>query len=380
LVVAAFAGLLAYSSLSNSGSNSLGSTVTVTKNNIILETTVEQASQQNATVPTAGFDLVAIYKNANESIVTVMGDVSSGGVSGEVLGSGMVILYQNTPYIVTNFHVVDSVTNLTVTFWNGDSFPAKLVGSDIYSDLAVVSTDNAPISEYHPISLVPSSTLEVGDTVVAIGNPYGLSGSMTVGIVSQLGRTIRENTTGNYAIASIIQFSAPINPGNSGGALLNANGGVVGITTAAVSGSVGLGFAIPSDTILRELPSLITAGGYTNHPYLGVYTVDMNYQFASAIGTNVTYGVLIEQVAPGGPTDKAGLVGGNKVVTIEGQQYTIGGDIIISINGTRIVNYDSMASYLEENALPKQTVQMGIIHSGSYEVVDVVLGVRPPPS
>ncbi len=378
-MVAAFAGLLAYSSLSNGG-NSLGSTVTVTKNNIILETTVEQASHQNATVLTSGFDPVAIYKNANESIVTVMGDVSSGGLSGEVLGSGIVILYQNTPYIVTNFHVVDSVTNLTVTFWNGDSFPAKLVGSDIYSDLAVVSTDSAPISEYHPISFVSSSTLEVGDTVVTIGNPYGLSGSMTVGIVSQLGRTLQENTTGNYSIANIIQFSAPINPGNSGGALLNANGGVVGITTAVVSGSVGLGFAIPSDTILRELPSLITTGGYTNHPYLGVYTVDMNYQFAVAIGTNVTYGVLIEQVAPGGPADKAGLVGGNKVVTIEGQQYTIGGDIIISINGTRIVNYDSMASYLEENALPGQTVQIGIIHSGSYEVVDVVLGVRPPPS
>jgi S1-C subfamily serine protease len=199
-----------------------------------------------------------------------------------------------------------------------------------------------------------------------------------VGIISQLGRTIQDTTAGNYSIANVIQFSAPINPGNSGGPLINAAGNVVGITTATESGSEGVGFAIPSDTIIKELPSLIDNGSYTQHSYLGIGAVDMSYQLAKASGTNVTYGVLIESVVAGGPADKVGLHAGSKIDTINGEQYLIGGDIIVSINGTRIVNNDALATYLEEYTIAGDTISLGIIRSGSLTSISLTLGARPP--
>jgi S1-C subfamily serine protease len=218
----------------------------------------------------------------------------------------------------------------------------------------------------------------VGEPVVAIGNPYGFSGTITVGNVGQLGRTLQEGTLGGYAIADTIQFSAPINPGNSGGPLLNAAGHVVGITTASASGSQGLGFAIPSDTIARELPSLVKDGKYTGHAYLGVQLADMNYELSQAIGTGVTWGVLIEGVSPGGPASQAGLRAGTQNATIQGQQYIIGGDIIVSLNSNKIVNYDALSAYMERNGVPGQTIQVGIMRQGHQMVVPVQLGTRPP--
>ena len=200
---------------------------------------------------------------------------------------------------------------------------------------------------------------------------------MTFGIVSQLGQSIQDPTAGNFSIADVIQFSAPINPGNSGGALLDANGSVVGMTTATVSGSQGIGFAIPSSTIIRELPSLITTGSYTKHAYMGVSVADMNYQLSKAQGTNVTYGVLIESLVSGGPAEKAGLLAGNNQLVIGGAQYMIGGDIIISLNGTRIINENALATYLEEQTVSGQTVSVGIIRSGQYMSLNLVLGMRP---
>jgi len=229
------------------------------------------------------------------------------------------------------------------------------------------------------LTIISSSAVQVGQPVVAIGNPYGLSGSMTFGIVSQLGRTIQEATTGQFSISGVIQFSAPINPGNSGGPLLNANGMVLGITTATVNGSQGVGFAIPSSTILKELPSLISTGQYTMHSYLGISGVDMSYQLAQASGTSVTYGVLIESVVSGGPAATAGLKVGAKTVTISGQQYLVGGDIITSINGTKIVNQDALATYLAQNTVSGQTIQLGIIRAGAPMTVTLTLGQRPPP-
>ena len=280
---------------------------------------------------------------------------------------------------MTNYHVVHGVSNLTVTFSDGNAYPAKVVGTDAYSDIAVVSVV-APSSEFVPLTIVSSSGVQVGQPVVAIGNPYGLSGSMTFGIVSQLGRTIQEATTGQFSISGIIQFSAPINPGNSGGPLLNANGMVIGITTATVNGSQGLGFAIPSSTILKELPSLISTGQYNMHSYLGISGVDMNYQLAQASGTNVTYGVLVENVVSGGPASSAGLRVGTKTVTVSGQQYLVGGDIITSINGTKIINQDALATYLAQNTVSGQSIQLGIIRAGAPVSLTLTLGQRPPPT
>ena len=324
-----------------------------------------------------------IYSATNQSIVTLAGDQLQNTIFGQayvsILGSGFVVQYAGNYYIVTNYHVAGATANLTVTFSNGDSYPAKVVGSDPYSDLAIVSSLQAPSSEYVPLTLTSSSSLQVGETIVAIGNPYGLTGSMTEGIISQLGRTIQDPTAGNFSIANVIQFSAPINPGNSGGPLLNSQGDVVGITTATVSSSQGVGFAIPSDTIIRELPSLIANGSYTKHSYLGVEEVDMNYQLAQAMGANVTYGVLIESTVQNGPAANAGIRGSTTLVTIEGQQYLVGGDIIVSINGTRIINDDALASYLEEHTVAGQTVSLGIIRGGTqYISLNLTLGARPP--
>jgi len=324
-----------------------------------------------------GLNSIKIYQDVSAGIVTVQGTLSSGGTNSTVLGSGFVYNFSNEDYVVTNFHVVKGVSGITVTFQDGNAYPAAVVGSDGYSDLAVLQL-TAPASEFHPLQVVSSSELVVGQPVAAIGNPFGLSGSMTIGIVSQLGRTISESLAGNFAIANVIQFSAPINPGNSGGPLLDANGDVVGITTAAIDSSQGVGFAIPSDTILRELPSLVTTGSYNFHPLIGISTVDMDYQLAQLQKTNYTYGVLIENVTSGGPADKAGLRGGTQTATISGVSYLIGGDIVVSVNGTKIVNTDALSSYLAEYAMAGQTLVLQIVRGGQSMNVNVVLGTRPP--
>jgi S1-C subfamily serine protease len=327
---------------------------------------------------------VEIYAVSSQAVVTVQGVVRSltldtfpNGTLTAVLGTGFVISYNGSYYVVTNYHVVDGLLDSTVTFSDGDAYPATVVGSDPYSDLAIISVNATP-NEYHPLQLGDSSALKVGEAVVAIGNPYGLSNTVTVGVVSQVGRALQTNTLGGFAIPDTIQFSAAVNPGNSGGPLIAPDDTVVGITSAAVSNSEGLGFAIPSDTITRELPSLIKYGKYDKHPYLGIDSIDMTYQLAQAMGTNVTYGVLIEYIVPGGPASISGLRGGMSNVTIQQTQYIVGGDVVVSVDGHRITNYDSFSSYLEEHDVAGQTIQLGIIRDGQYMVISVLLGSRPP--
>ena len=331
---------------------------------------------------TSSINTVAIYDYANASVVTVEGLQATSSFFGtsyqQVLGSGFVVQYRGLCYIVSNYHVVENDINISVTFHDGNAYSAKVIGSDPYSDLAVLTAVGAPSSEFYPLTLVPSSSLRVGQPVVAIGNPYGLSGSLTEGLVSQLGRTIQDETSGNFSVADVIQISTPINPGNSGGPLLNAGGQVVGITTAIVSGSQGIGFAIPSDTIIRELPYLIATGSYDLHPYLGIEMVDMSYDLAVAGHVNVTYGVLVESVVQGGPAARAGLKAGTAQMTVDGATYALGGDVIVSINGTRIANSDALSSWLEEHALPGQTIMLGIIRGGAFLTIPLVLGTRPP--
>ncbi len=370
-IVVAVAILGTYSTLSYLH---VGSTTTVTSGSdqTLINSLQSQNSQlqselaaktqaSNATI--LGLDTVKIYQADSTGVVTVQGTQVSGGFNSTVLGSGFVMSVSGTDYIVTNYHVVQGVSGITVTFQDGDAYPASVVGSDGYSDLAVLKL-TAPASEFHPLQVISSATLAVGQPVAAIGNPYGLSGSMTVGIVSQLGRTISESLAGNFAIANVIQFSAQINPGNSGGPLLDSNGAVVGITTATVASSQGLGFAIPSDTILREMTSLVTTGSYNMHAFIGISGADMDYQLAQQQKTNYTYGVLIGNLTSGGPAQKAGLQTG---------------DIIISMNGTKIVNTDALSSYLAEYCLPGQTLALRVVRGGQVMTVDLVLGARPPP-
>lgn len=392
VVLGSLAAYAFYSSAQNSQLDSSkirqlqGTIANLQLRNAQLQNQLASAGSTQGNSSLLGLDPVSIYRDVNRSVVTLQGEQVTAVQTifgpqqsiSVIVGSGFVTKYLGSYYVVTNFHVVNGVTNLTATFSNGDSFTGRAIGTDPYSDLGVVTVD-APASELFAIQITPSSSLQVGAPVVAIGNPFGLSGSMTLGIVSQLGRTIQESTAGNFLIADAIQFSAPINPGNSGGPLLNSGGMVVGITTAAVSGSQGLGFAIPSDAILRELPSLIATGSYAMHPFVGIGSADMNYQLSKIMGTNITYGVLIEQVTQGGPAAKAGLKAGDRTVAIAGTQYVVGGDVIVSANGTRIVNTDAFSTYLEEHTLAGQTVRLGIIRSGVLTSVDVVLGTRPPP-
>ncbi|MEM2890375.1 MAG: trypsin-like peptidase domain-containing protein [Candidatus Hadarchaeum sp.] len=320
------------------------------------------------------FSLPELYEKVKDAVVVIRSTLS-GGVA---QGSGFWYNFEGQPVIVTNYHVISGASEIVVTLRNGNAYPATLLGSDPYADLAVLSL-SAPGHEIKTLEIVSSSTLKVGDTVVAVGNPYGLTGSMTVGIVSQLGRTIQESTIGNYSIANIIQTSAPINPGNSGGPLLNVLGQVVGITTAIVADSQGLGFAVPSNTILREIESLIKTGTYNKHPWLGILGRDMDYEIAQAMKTDVTYGWLVVSVVPGGPADKAGLRGGTKqYLTSTGTVVTIGGDILIAVDGHRIITLDDLMSYLEENTTPGQVVKFTVVRNNTTISVSVELGTRPP--
>lgn len=319
----------------------------------------QNATYQNITILQSGTSLADIYANVLDSVVLVQGDTSSGGVQ----GSGFVYNFADRTVVLTNYHVVQGTTGLSVTFSDGHGYSANILGTDPYSDLAVLSV-NAPPSEFKPVTIVSSVPLRVGEPVIAIGNPYGLVGSLTTGVVSATGRTIKEDTAGGYAIANIIQTSTPINPGNSGGPLLNSVGNVVGITAAIVSDSQGLGFAIPSNTILREIDALITTGSYHGHSYLGVTGTDMSYSSAQEIGTNVTYGWRIASIASGGPSD------GKLAVD----------DIIIAMNQHTIKSNDDLASYLEENTLPGDNLALTVIRGNSQIPVTVTLGTRPTPA
>jgi len=279
--------------------------------------------------------------------------------------------------VITNYHVVYNAVNISVTFSDGCGYKAEVLGLDPYSDLAVLSVD-APYDKFKPLVIVSSSSLRVGDLIIAIGNPFGLASSMSIGIVSGLGRTIKSDLTGGFPIANAIQITAPINPGNSGGPLLNIKGEVVGITTAIISNAQGVGFAIPSNTILREIGSLIVNGSYNMHPWLGIICMDMTYEIAQLMHVNVTYGCLIIDVIEDGPAYKAGLKGGTFKAIISGREVMLGGDIIIAINGVKIKNIDNLASYLEEYTRPGQEVRITIIRNNKTIEVRVKLGTRPP--
>ncbi len=320
----------------------------------------QNATYQNITIYQNATYLADLYEDVKDSVVLIQGSTSDGTVQ----GSGFVYSYSGRNVVITNNHVVEDTTDLSVTFQNGKGYSATVLGTDPYADLAVVSVNDAPASEFKPLKIASSSPLRVGEQVIAIGNPYGLVGSLTTGVISALGRTIIEDSASGFSIANIIQTSTPINPGNSGGPMLNAAGEVIGVTTAVLSDSQGLAFAIPSNTILREIYALITTGTYTGHSYLGVTGRDMSYAAAQELGVSVTYGWRIATVNSGGPSDGVLQVG----------------DIIIAMNGVTIKNNDDLASYLEEYTLPNQSLTLTVIRNNESVPLTVVLGTRPAPT
>ncbi len=294
------------------------------------------------------------------------------------LGQGSGFVYDDTGHIVTNYHVIEGASTIQVTFVDGNITRASIVGQDPYSDLAVIEV-NTGITTLYPVVLGNSSKLTVGEPIVAIGNPFGLSDTMTAGIVSQLGREL--SAPGGYAIVDVVQVDAAINPGNSGGPLVNVNGEVVGVNTAIVSESgtfAGIGFAIPSETVRRELPSLVQTGRY-DHPWIGVSGTDVTVDIADEMALEEVQGFLIIDVVPGSPADDANLEGGDRTALIGGQNLTVGGDVIVGVDGLHVRNLNDLVVYIERNKLPGDTISLKIIRDWNEMTKSLLLGSRPLP-
>lgn len=321
--------------------------------------------------------LPKIYNLTRSSVLLIDNrQQTSQGLVTQSLGSGFVYRVDSqNQYVVTNNHVVDGASELLVTFDGGNSTKATVIGTDPFSDLAIIRLSTS-MPWLKALALGNSSALKVGERVLAIGSPFGLSGTMTSGIVSQLQRDL--DTTGNYKIVDVIQLDAAINPGNSGGPLMNLLGEVVGMNTAILSESgtsSGVGFAIPSDTISREAPDLIANGNY-KHPYLGISGNDVNYDIAQAANLNVTWGFLIASVSLNSPAAQAGIRGGNTDVTVLGQIVKVGGDLIVGVDCHIVRRLDDLSVYMERNKKPGDKVVLTIIRGNEKQYPIVTLGTR----
>ncbi|MGD0803451.1 MAG: trypsin-like peptidase domain-containing protein [Candidatus Bathyarchaeia archaeon] len=341
--------------------------------NATLARIIEGGNTGGGTPQTNGLTAEQIYNQTANSIVLIKVHVSNGTDS----GSGFV--YDTSGRIVTNNHVITGALNggITVTFLNGTIVPATQVGTDPYSDVAVIKV-TAPTALLKPLKIGISSKLIVGDTVYAVGNPFELTDTMTEGIISAVGRELDEGA--GYLIVDVLQTDAALNPGNSGGPLFNSNGEVVGMNTAgATSTSSGVNFAVPSDTITREVPSLISTGSYS-HLYLGISGYDVTPGVVSAMNLlQGTYDTLIISVVPGGPSDKAGLRGGTNTAIVDGAPLSIGGDVITGADGHPLKFFYNLMVYIERNKKPGDTITLNILRNNTPSNIVVTLGVRPPP-
>ena len=304
--------------------------------------------------------------------VNVQRTNSVDGVGG--IGSGFV--FDKKGHIITNAHVVNDATKVVVTFLDGRSYNAEIIGADEYTDIAVIKV-NADFSLLQPVSLGDSSTLKVGEEITAIGNPFGLSGSMTSGIISQVGRLLP--TENQYSIPDVIQTDAAINPGNSGGPLLNMMGGVVGINTAIQSNTgsnTGVGFAIPSQTIAKIVPTLIEKGEY-KHPWIGVSGRDIDPDLAKVLKVTDAIGFLIVAVVEDSPASKAGLIGSEKTIEVEGVNYPIGGDIIVAVDGIEVRQIDDILIHLQRAKSIGDEMVLEVLRDNRTTNITIILQERP---
>ena len=342
---------------------------------------------ENSTIQTP-LDLPDLFEKVEKSVVQVT-EVDKSNELGSRLGSGFV--YDKSGHIITNYHVVIPGSNnndeLQVSFLDGNVYSAELVGFDQFADLAVIKVNNITSDKLMPLSLANSSALRIGETVVAIGNPFGLSGSMTVGIVSGLGRLLPSNENGenfagatsSFPIPNIIQTDAAINPGNSGGPLIDTRGRVIGINTAIFSSTgvySGVGFAIPSNTISKVVSSLIQTGSY-RHPYIGILGLSLTPDLSKQIGLSQTNGFLITSVTDGSPAEKSGLQSGKTTKTFNGREINTGGDIVLKIDNRVVSKIDDILAYLESQKQVGDKVHLTIQRDNEIRELDLVLGERP---
>ncbi|MGD9099685.1 MAG: trypsin-like peptidase domain-containing protein [Anaerolineae bacterium] len=328
--------------------------------------------------------LINIYERANPAVVSI--NVAADHFDGELIefGSGSGFVVDKEGHIVTNSHVVQDAAETRITFADGTVATARLVASDQDSDLAVLKVDDVDPERLFPLEFGDSSSLRVGQRVIAIGNPWELGGTMTVGIVSALGRSLQSRFTldgGFYSIPDIIQTDAAINPGNSGGPLLDSHGRVVGVNTAIRSedrGNSGVGFAVPVDIVKRVVPALISERRF-RYPYLGIYSPSFFTvaELAEVLDLPVQRGVLITDIAPGGPASEAGLQGGSEEIEVWGQPVNVGGDIILAIDGYELRDFADMIAYLVKETSVGQEITLTILRDGEILQTPLTLGERP---
>jgi 2-alkenal reductase len=329
--------------------------------------------------------LINLYQRVSPSVVNVDVSFDHGDIGLTDFGSGSGFVFDDQGHIVTNNHVIAEADEVRITFSDGTVALADVVGADIYSDMAVLAVDAPDDFEFVPVELGDSDDLLVGQRVIAIGNPFGLSGTMTVGIVSAVGRTLSTTALAGNSFSNplIIQTDAAINPGNSGGPLLDSRGRVVGVNTAirSITGTnSGVGFAVPVNTVRRIVPQLIEAGT-VDYPYMGIsYNGQITVgDLAVEFDLPTTQGVLIADVVPGEAADQAGLRGGDESASFRGVEVTLGGDLIVAIDGFPIHNQDELIGYLVSNTDVGQTVDVTIWRDGELIDLPVTLGSRPNP-
>ena len=317
------------------------------------------------------YSLIDIFEKSEASIVqvSVVRGESDGG-----MGSGFV--YSDEGYVITNQHVVQDAERVMITFLDGEAYIGNVIGTDRDLDIAVVKVE--PTNTYlQPIKIGDSSRLKVGEKIAAIGNPFGLSGSMTSGIVSQMGRLLPQET--GYSIPDVIQTDAAINPGNSGGPLINMKGEVVGINTAIQSATgefSGIGFAVPANTVKKVVPVLIQDGEF-KHPWMGISGTDVDPELAEVRGLNSSKGFLVVSVIEGSPAETAGLLGVTETRETDGREFALDGDIILSIDGETVRKISDILVHLQREKSVGDEMVLSVNRGGEILELTMVLEERP---
>lgn len=320
-----------------------------------------------------GLSLIEIFEKSEPGVVRV--NVQRGEVS-ETGGVGSGFVFDKQGHIITNEHVIDDAQKVVITFLDGRSYNAEIIGTDEFTDLAVIKV-NADLALLHPLTIGDSSNLKVGEQIAAIGNPFGLSGSMTSGIVSQLGRLLPSGS--GYSIPDVIQTDAAINPGNSGGPLLNMRGEIVGINTAIQSATgefTGVGFAIPSQTVAKIVPTLIEDGEY-KHPWIGISGRDIDPDLAKVLELQDAVGFLVVTVVDNSPASEAGLIGSDKTIDVDGVNYPMGGDIILSVDGIEVRKIDDILIHLQRAKSVGDEMILEVLRDGRTTNISIILAERP---
>ncbi len=343
----------------------------------------QQSSQQQVTIYRNLTAPELVYEKVKDSVVLIKATTRVRTILGEYYASsqGSGFVYDSLGHIVTNYHVIEDAVEVEVFFPDRSSFKAEIVGSDPYADLAVLEIDPGN-KTLKPLILGNSSSLRVGQPVIAIGNPYGFAASLTSGVISQLKRCIPSPE--GRLIPNVIQFDAAVNPGSSGGPLLDYSGRIIGVTTAIYSETgefAGIGFAIPSNTVAKVVRSIIETGRY-QHPWIGIAGVDVNMEIARIMGLPEARGFLITEVAEGSPAEKAGLRAGTKRVSIrvDGRvrEVKVGGDVILAVDEVEIFGIADLLAYLEEHKRPGDAITLSVYRNGEVVKVNLTLGAIPP--